>query len=80
MKDPTHHYQFWSAEERQIDARLSGEVLSGNCVDKFPKMTNYVVPAGVRIAHTARVRLGAYLGEGTTIMHEGFVHGGSIRV
>ena len=43
-------------------------------VDKFPKMTNYVVPSGVRIAHTARVRLGAYLGEGTTIMHEGFVN------
>jgi len=43
-------------------------------VDKFPKMTNYVVPKGVRIAHTARVRLGAYLGEGTTIMHEGFVN------
>src|SRR5690606_7218775 len=42
--------------------------------DKFPKMTNYVVPTGVRIAHTARVRLGAYLGEGTTIMHEGFVN------
>ena len=37
-------------------------------------MTNYVVPSGVRIAHTARVRLGAYLGEGTTIMHEGFVN------
>ena len=43
-------------------------------VDKFPKMTNYVVPAGVRIAHTARVRLGAYLGEGTTVMHEGFIN------
>jgi len=37
-------------------------------------MTNYVVPRGVRIAHTARVRLGAYLGEGTTVMHEGFVN------
>ena len=37
-------------------------------------MTDYVVPAGVRIAHTARVRLGAYIGEGTTIMHEGFVN------
>ena len=43
-------------------------------MDKFPKMTNYVVPSGVRIAHTARVRLGAHLGEGTTIMHEGFVN------
>jgi 2,3,4,5-tetrahydropyridine-2-carboxylate N-succinyltransferase len=60
--------------ERQLSARLRGEVLEVSCVDKFPKMTNYVVPAGVRIAHTARVRLGAYLGEGTTIMHEGFVN------
>ena len=60
--------------ERQLAARMRGEVLEVSCVDKFPKMTNYVVPAGVRIAHTARVRLGAYLGEGTTIMHEGFVN------
>lgn len=59
---------------RQLQARLNGEVLEVACVDKFPKMTNYVVPTGVRIAHTARVRLGAYLGEGTTIMHEGFVN------
>ncbi len=59
---------------RQLAARLRGEVLEVASVDKFPKMTNYVVPAGVRIAHTARVRLGAYLGEGTTIMHEGFVN------
>lgn len=60
--------------ERQLQARLKGELINVDCVDKFPKMTNYVVPAGVRIAHTARVRLGAYLGEGTTIMHEGFVN------
>jgi 2,3,4,5-tetrahydropyridine-2-carboxylate N-succinyltransferase len=59
---------------RQLAARLRGEVLEVSCVDKFPKMTNYVVPGGVRIAHTARVRLGAYLGEGTTVMHEGFVN------
>lgn len=59
---------------RQLAARLRGAVLEVSCVDKFPKMTNYVVPAGVRIAHTARVRLGAHLGEGTTIMHEGFVN------
>lgn len=58
----------------QLQARLDGEELEVSCVDKFPKMTNYVVPKGVRIAHTARVRLGAYLGEGTTIMHEGFVN------
>ncbi|MCV6625544.1 MAG: 2,3,4,5-tetrahydropyridine-2,6-dicarboxylate N-succinyltransferase [Cellvibrionaceae bacterium] len=60
--------------QRQLQARLTGELLEVSCVDKFPKMSNYVVPAGVRIAHTARVRLGAYLGEGTTIMHEGFVN------
>lgn len=60
--------------QRQLQARLNGELLEVDCVDKFPKMTNYVVPVGVRIAHTARVRLGAYIGEGTTIMHEGFVN------
>jgi 2,3,4,5-tetrahydropyridine-2-carboxylate N-succinyltransferase len=58
----------------QLAARVAGENLSVDCVDKFPKMTDYVVPKGVRIADTARVRLGAYLGEGTTIMHEGFVN------
>ncbi|PKM21562.1 MAG: 2,3,4,5-tetrahydropyridine-2,6-dicarboxylate N-succinyltransferase [Gammaproteobacteria bacterium HGW-Gammaproteobacteria-14] len=58
--------------ERQLMARLEGRVLEVTSVDKFPKMTDYVVPAGVRIADTARVRLGAYIGEGTTIMHEGF--------
>jgi 2,3,4,5-tetrahydropyridine-2-carboxylate N-succinyltransferase len=60
--------------EHQLQARVNGEELEVSCVDKFPKMTNYVVPKGVRVAHTARVRLGAYLGEGTTIMHEGFVN------
>ncbi len=60
--------------QRQLQSRLQGEVLEVSCVDKFPKMTNYVVPKGVRIAHTARVRLGAYLGEGTTVMHEGFIN------
>lgn len=60
--------------ERQLDARLHGELLEVNCIDKFPKMTDYVVPAGVRIADTARVRLGAYVGEGTTVMHEGFIN------
>ncbi|MBF8776434.1 2,3,4,5-tetrahydropyridine-2,6-dicarboxylate N-succinyltransferase [Pseudomonas fulva] len=60
--------------ELQLEARLRGELLEVFSVDKFPKMTDYVVPAGVRIADTARVRLGAYIGEGTTIMHEGFVN------
>ncbi|RDH45033.1 2,3,4,5-tetrahydropyridine-2,6-dicarboxylate N-succinyltransferase [Zooshikella ganghwensis] len=60
--------------QHQLKARLSGQQLQVFSVDKFPKMTDYVVPKGVRIADTARVRLGAYLGEGTTIMHEGFVN------
>ncbi len=43
-------------------------------VDKFPRMIDYVIPAGVRIADGDRVRLGAYLSSGTTVMHEGFVN------
>jgi 2,3,4,5-tetrahydropyridine-2-carboxylate N-succinyltransferase len=43
-------------------------------VDKFPRMTDYVLPTGVRIADADRVRLGAHLAEGTTVMHEGFVN------
>ena len=48
--------------------------MSVRAVDKFPCMTDYVIPTGVRIADASRVRLGAYLSEGTTIMHEGFVN------
>ncbi|RAR63617.1 2,3,4,5-tetrahydropyridine-2-carboxylate N-succinyltransferase [Onishia taeanensis] len=59
---------------RRLKARLEGRALSVDCVDKFPKMADYVVPSGVRIGDTARVRLGAHLGEGTTVMHEGFVN------
>ena len=43
-------------------------------VDKFPRMVDYVIPSGVRIADADRVRLGAYLAAGTTVMHEGFVN------
>ncbi|SDG66340.1 2,3,4,5-tetrahydropyridine-2-carboxylate N-succinyltransferase [Vibrio xiamenensis] len=60
--------------DRQIEARLAGRALSVDCVDKFPKMVDYVVPTGVRIADTSRVRLGAHVGEGTTVMHEGFIN------
>ena len=49
-----------------------GEPLVVNGVDKFPRMTDYVVPSGVRIADASRVRLGAHLAAGTTVMHEGF--------
>lgn len=59
---------------RQLKARLEGRTLEVKSVDKFPQMTDYVVPKGVRIADTARVRLGAYVGEGTTVMHEGFIN------
>ncbi|MDI6978410.1 hypothetical protein [Serratia sp. Se-RSBMAAmG] len=43
-------------------------------VDKFPRMVDYVIPQGIRIADADRVRLGAYLSEGTTVMHEGFIN------
>ena len=43
-------------------------------IDKFPRMVDYVIPSGVRIADADRVRLGAYLASGTTVMHEGFVN------
>jgi 2,3,4,5-tetrahydropyridine-2-carboxylate N-succinyltransferase len=49
-----------------------GEHLVVHSVDKFPRMTDYVVPSGVRIADASRVRLGAHLASGTTVMHEGF--------
>jgi 2,3,4,5-tetrahydropyridine-2,6-dicarboxylate N-succinyltransferase len=61
-------------EQAQLRARLRGEHIEVMGVDKFPKMTNYVVPSGVRIADASRIRLGAYLGDGTTVMHEGFVN------
>jgi len=60
--------------ERLLQARMAGQPLSVDCVDKFPKMVDYIVPSGIRIADTSRVRLGAYVGEGTTVMHEGFIN------
>ncbi len=56
----------------RIRARAAGQHVSVLGVDKFPRMTDYVVPSGVRIADATRVRLGAHLAEGTTVMHEGF--------
>jgi 2,3,4,5-tetrahydropyridine-2-carboxylate N-succinyltransferase len=52
--------------------RANGVALDVRSVDKIPRMTDYVVPSGVRIADANRVRLGAYLAPGTTVMHEGF--------
>lgn len=60
--------------QRQLEARAAGRILDVQAVDKFPKMTNYVVPAGIRIGDATRIRLGAYVGEGTTVMHEGFIN------
>jgi 2,3,4,5-tetrahydropyridine-2-carboxylate N-succinyltransferase len=54
--------------------RAAGEPLAVTAIDKFPRMTDYVAPSGVRIADADRVRLGAHLAEGTTVMHEGFVN------
>ena len=51
-----------------------GERIEVQGLDKFPRMTDYVVPTGVRIADASRVRLGAHLADGTTVMHEGFVN------
>ena len=55
-------------------AAASGQRVHVFGVDKFPRMTDYVVPSGVRIADAHRVRLGAHLAPGTTVMHEGFVN------
>lgn len=58
--------------EVRMRARVAEVALTVLSVDKFPRMVDYVVPAGVRIADADRVRLGAHLAEGTTVMHEGF--------
>jgi 2,3,4,5-tetrahydropyridine-2,6-dicarboxylate N-succinyltransferase len=55
-----------------LRAKYASLVVYG--VDKFPRMIDYVIPEGVRIADGDRVRLGAYLSSGTTVMHEGFVN------
>jgi len=60
--------------QRQMDARLRGEWLHVNAVDKFPRMADYAVPKGIRIGDASRVRLGAHVAEGTTVMHEGFIN------
>ena len=59
-------------DEVTYNLRRNGEHLTIHGVDKFPRMTDYVVPSGVRIADASRVRLGAHLAPGTTVMHEGF--------
>jgi len=61
-----------TVDASRIRARPKGVALDVRGVDKIPRMTDYVVPADVRIADTARVRLGAHLAAGTIVMHEGF--------
>ncbi len=61
-------------EEARAALRARGQRIEVAGLDKFPRMTDYVIPAGVRIANTDRVRLGAHLAEGTTVMHEGYVN------
>ncbi len=59
-------------DDVRLRARQAGQILHVHGVDKFPRMLDYVVPTGVRIADASRVRLGAHLAEGTVVMHEGF--------
>lgn len=61
-------------ESVRLALRLARGPVAVFGVDKFPRMTDYVVPSGVRIADADRVRLGAHLASGTTVMHEGFVN------
>jgi len=61
-------------DERLIASKINKNELYIRSIDKFPCLTDYIVPKKVRIADSSRVRLGAYLSEGTTIMHEGFVN------
>ncbi len=60
--------------EVRLRARSNGHHLTVYGVDRFPRMVDYVVPSGVRIADADRVRLGAHLASGTVVMHEGFVN------
>ncbi len=59
-------------EQTRMRLRVAGHTVTVFGIDKFPRMVDYVVPTGVRIADADRVRLGAHLAEGTTVMHEGF--------
>ncbi len=59
-------------DDVRLRVKQAGQVLHVHGVDKFPRMLDYVVPSGVRIADASRVRLGAHLADGTVVMHEGF--------
>jgi 2,3,4,5-tetrahydropyridine-2-carboxylate N-succinyltransferase len=72
----TNHGPCQVADFDKVRAKLQAKFghVSIYSVDKFPRMVDYVIPSGVRIADGDRVRLGAYLSNGTTVMHEGFVN------
>jgi 2,3,4,5-tetrahydropyridine-2-carboxylate N-succinyltransferase len=61
-------------EQTRLRLRAAGQEVIVYGIDKFPRMVDYVVPVGVRIADADRVRLGAHLADGTVVMHEGFVN------
>lgn len=61
-------------QSKLLESKIKSQNLYIRSIDKFPCLTDYIIPQGVRIADASRVRLGAYLSEGTTIMHEGFVN------
>ena len=61
-------------ESLRLSLTAAGHRVRVRSIDKFPRMTDYVVPSGVRIGDADRVRLGAHLAPGTTVMHEGFVN------
>lgn len=61
-------------EETRLRLIAAGRTPAVMSIDKFPRMVDYVLPTGVRIGDADRVRLGAHLAEGTTVMHEGFVN------
>ena len=67
---PVDNFEMTRAKIREA----TGQHVAVYGVDKFPRMVDYVVPSGVRIADADRVRLGAHLASGTTVMHEGFVN------
>ena len=65
-------FEITDFDAKRLSLIADGKEVFVHGVDKFPRMTDYVIPSGVRIADANRVRLGAHLSDGTTIMHEGF--------
>ena len=61
-------------DQKILESKVTKESLEIKSIDKLPRLVDYILPTGVRIADASRVRLGAYLSEGTTVMHEGFVN------